>query len=87
VKTENEERSLASKLQGAVRKPELWHLAPNPLLLDAGRSKVDLKKILWELGFEAHGKGSAGDDENTLADIDELRLEKALANLKNKDRN
>ncbi len=70
------------KISGEDEAPEL-----RQLLLEAGRSEVDLKKILWELAFEAHGKGSAGDDENVLADIDELRLEKAIANLKDNDRN
>ncbi len=138
LKTEEEGKSLADKLRQAVRKPDMWRLAPNPLLLtvmamvhthkgrlpearallyeeiidfllwrweekkiasedrspelrrlllNAGRSEVDLKKILWELAFEVHAKGSAAEDENALADIDELRLEKALASLNNNDRN
>jgi len=121
---------LADKLRGAVRRPELWLLASNPLLLtvmslvhthkgrlpdarallyedtvdillwrweqvkagteqeaprlrqlllDAGRTDVDLKRVLWRLAFEAHRQGGFGDEG--LADIGELRLEKALARL------
>ena len=123
--------ALARQLRTAVRRPDLWRLAPNPLLLtvmalvhahkgqlpdarallyeetvdillwrweqikaageeglpplrqlllDAGRADVDLKKVLWELAFEAHIQTSA-DDGDALADIGELRLEKALASL------
>lgn len=50
------------------------------LLLDAGRTDVDLKRTLWRLAFEAHREGGAAEGE-TLADIGELRLEKALAEL------
>ena len=122
---------LAQRLQEAVHRPDLWRLAPNPLLLtvmalvhthkgrlpdarallyedtvdillwrweqikagaegdaprlrqlllDAGRTDVDLKRALWRLAFEAHQEGGAGDDE-ALADIGELRLQGALAGL------
>jgi formylglycine-generating enzyme required for sulfatase activity len=122
---------LARRLRDAVRRPDLWRLAPNPLLLtvmalvhthkgrlpdarallyedtvdillwrweqiktgvedeapplrrlllDAGRTDVDLKRTLWRLAFEAHQEGGAADEE-ALADISELRLEKALAAL------
>jgi predicted NACHT family NTPase len=128
VKTEEATR-LAGRLQEAVRRPDLWRMAPNPLLLtvmalvhthrgrlpdarallyedtvdillwrweqikaggdeaaprlrrlllDAGRTDVDLKRVLWELAFQAHGEAE-GDE--TLADIGELRLQKALAGL------
>jgi formylglycine-generating enzyme required for sulfatase activity len=128
VKTE-EATSLARRLREAVRRPDLWRLAPNPLLLtvmalvhthkgrlpdarallyedtvdillwrweqikaggdeaaprlrrlllDAGRTDVDLKRVLWELAFQAHGEAE-GDE--ALADIGELRLQKALAGL------
>jgi formylglycine-generating enzyme required for sulfatase activity len=50
------------------------------LLLDAGRTDVDLKRVLWGLAFEAHRERGAG-DKDTLADIGELRLQKALAGL------
>ena len=39
---------------------------------------MDLKRVLWRLAFEAHQGGGAGDHE-ALADIGELRLQKALA--------
>ena len=122
---------LARRLREAIRRPDLWRLAPNPLLLtvmalvhthkgrlpdarallyedtvdillwrweqfkvgereeaprlrrlllDAGRSDVDLKRVLWRLAFKAHREGGA-EDEEALADIGELRLEKALAGL------
>jgi formylglycine-generating enzyme required for sulfatase activity len=128
VKTE-EATSLAGRLQEAVRRPDLWRLAPNPLLLtvmalvhthkghlpdarallyedtvdillwrweeikaggdeavprlrrlllDAGRTDVDLKRVLWELAFESHQEAE-GDE--ALAGIGELRLQKALAGL------
>jgi predicted NACHT family NTPase len=137
VKTE-EATSLAGRLQEAVRRPDLWRLAPNPLLLtvmalvhthkghlpdarallyedtvdillwrweeikaggdeaaprlrrlllETGRTDVDLKRVLWELAFQAHGEAE-GDEavrlsahDEALADIGELRLQKALAGL------
>jgi formylglycine-generating enzyme required for sulfatase activity len=123
---------LVRRLREAVRRPDLWRLAPNPLLLtvmalvhthkgrlpearallyeetvdillwrweqikvsgeeemprlrqlllEAGRSDVDLKRVLWELAFQAHKEGGAADDEESLADIGELTLVKALAQL------
>ena len=56
------------------------------LLLEAGRSDVDLKRVLWRLAFEAHGSGSlslagSGAGGEGLADIGELTLQKALAGL------
>jgi formylglycine-generating enzyme required for sulfatase activity len=133
VKTEDA-TGLAKRLRDAVRRPDLWRLAPNPLLLtvmalvhthkgrlpdtrallyedtvdillwrweqikaggeeqaphlrqlllDAGRTDVDLKRTLWQLAFEAHGESGAGDggDAEALADISEFRLQKALAGL------
>jgi len=122
---------LADHLRRAVRRPDLWRLAPNPLLLtvmalvhthkgrlpdaramlyedtvdillwrweqikaqgagdvprlrplllDVGRTDVDLKRVLWRLAFEVHQEGGTGDGED-LADVGELRLEKALAQL------
>ncbi len=53
------------------------------LLLDAGRTDVDLKKVLWRLAFEAHA-GTDGDAES-LADISEWQLQKALAALHPED--
>ena len=51
------------------------------LLLAVGRTDVDLKRLLWRLAYEAHAAGDAGDGDDSLADIGELRLEKALAEL------
>lgn len=129
---------LTQQLQSAVRRPDLWRLAPNPLLLtvmalvhthkgrlpdaramlyeetidillwrweqvkaagdaetprlrqlllEANRTEVDLKRVLWQLAYEAHAQSSDGDDQDKLADINELKLEKALAALKGGDRN
>ena len=121
----------SSRLQEAVRRPDLWKLAPNPLLLtvmalvhthkgrlpdarallyeetvdillwrweqvkmagdkskprlqtlllEAGRADVDLKKVLWQLAYDAHGQTHQAEDE-TLADIKEWDLSKGLAGL------
>ena len=56
------------------------------LLLEAGRTDVDLKRVLWELAYESH-RGSKLNDNESLADIGELRLQKALASMKNGDLN
>jgi len=56
------------------------------LLLEAGRTDVDLKRILWELAYDSHA-GSEADDDEALADIGELRLQKALASLNKNDLN
>ena len=130
---------LAQQLQNAVRRSDLWRLAPNPLLLtvmalvhthkgrlpdarallyedtvdillwrweqvksgspqdtprlrqlllEANRTEVDLKRVLWQLAFEAHGQIEGEDrDRDRLADVGELRLRKALAALKDGDHN
>jgi formylglycine-generating enzyme required for sulfatase activity len=129
VMTTEEARGLAGQLRQAVRRPDLWRLAPNPLLLtvmalvhthkgrlpdarallyedtvdillwrweeikagsgttvphlrrlllEAGRTDVDLKRVLWELAFQAHRQAES---QEALADIGELRLQKALAEL------
>jgi formylglycine-generating enzyme required for sulfatase activity len=129
---------LARGLASAVRRPDLWRLAPNPLLLtvmalvhthkgslpearallyeetvdillwrweqikaggreeaprlrrlllEAGRTDVDLKRALWGLAYEAHAQVGSGEDSERLADIGELKLEKTLAALKGGDRN
>lgn len=131
VTRSDESDNLARQLKEAVRRPDLWRLASNPLLLtvmalvhthkgrlpdarallyedtvdillwrweqikagsddqaprlrqlllEAGRTDVDLKRVLWRLAFEAHGAGSARQGD-ALADIGELRLQKALAGL------
>ncbi|MCP4107302.1 MAG: SUMF1/EgtB/PvdO family nonheme iron enzyme [Desulfobacteraceae bacterium] len=130
IKTADEKNILARRLRDAVGRPDLWRLAPNPLLLtvmalvhthkgrlpdarallyeettdillwrwehvktvgekslprlqelllEAGRADVDLKKLLWGLAFEVHGKSEGKGGE--LADIKEWELEKALAAL------
>ncbi|MCP4104399.1 MAG: SUMF1/EgtB/PvdO family nonheme iron enzyme, partial [Desulfobacteraceae bacterium] len=130
IKSTDERDILARRLKGAVRRPDLWRLAPNPLLLtvmalvhthkgrlpdarallyeettdillwrweqvktvgekslprlqelllEAERADVDLKKLLWRLAFEVHGKSESKGGE--LADIKEWELEKALAAL------
>jgi len=122
---------LARRLREAVRRPDLWRLALNPLLLtvmalvhthkgrlpdarallyeetmdillwrweqlkaeaegegprlrglllEAERTDVDLKRVLWQVAFDVHRAGGAREGEG-LADIGELQLEKALAAL------
>lgn len=56
-------------------------------LLEAGRTDVDLKAILWQLAYEAHASVGGNDDGNKLADIPEHRIINALAALKCDDRN
>jgi hypothetical protein len=51
------------------------------LLLAAGRSETDLKKLLWRLAFEAHAQVEDEEDSERLADIGELQLTKSLAAL------
>jgi len=130
VKAEDAD-GLARRLREAVHRPDLWRLAPNPLLLtvmalvhthkgrlpdarallyeetmdillwrweqlkagaegegprlrqlllEAGRTDVDLKRVLWQVAFDVHRAGGAREGEG-LADIGELQLEKALAAL------
>ncbi len=50
------------------------------LLTQAGRAEIDLKRVLWSLAYASHGQGEGGD--GALADIPEVSLQKALANLK-----
>lgn len=56
-------------------------------LLEAGRTDVDLKAILWKLAYEAHVSVGGDDDSNKLADIPEHRIINALAALKCDDKN
>ncbi len=51
-------------------------------LLEANRTDVDLKRVLWELAFQAHEAARPGDNGDDLADIPEHRLLNALAALK-----
>src|SRR3990170_4377541 len=70
------------KLTGQEEAPRL-----RQLLLEAGRTDVDLKRALWELAFEAHGKTGGGQSSESLADIGQYQLQKALAGLKDGDHN
>src|SRR3990170_4056261 len=127
---------LTRRLKEAVRRPDLWRLAANPLLLtvmalvhthkgrlpearallyeetvdillwrweqlkltgqeeaprlrqlllEAGRTDVDLKRVLWELAYEAHSQTSEEQGSESLADIGQYQLQKALAGLKDGD--
>jgi formylglycine-generating enzyme required for sulfatase activity len=69
------------KLGGSEDTPRL-----RQYLLEAGRTDVDLKRVLWELAFHAHAASQAEDSEG-LADIPEHRILKALAALKSDDEN
>jgi hypothetical protein len=57
------------------------------LLLEAGHSDVDLKRVLWELSHEAHAQMDIVEDQEELADIGELGLQEAVAALKDGDSN
>ncbi len=57
------------------------------LLRQAERSEMDLKKVLWRLAYEAHAQGGATDKPEQLADIGELKLQKALSALNRSDLN
>lgn len=62
----------ASKGQDAARMRQL--------LLEADCSDTDLEQVIWELAYEAHAQTDLNnDDEETLAGISELGLQKALA--------
>lgn len=56
-------------------------------LLEAGRTDVDLKRILWQLAYEAHSASRPDDNGEALADIPEHRILKALAALKCDEKN
>ena len=51
-------------------------------LLEAGRTDVDLKRVLWEVAYNAHAASQPGEKGDALADIAEHRILKALAALK-----
>ena len=70
------------KAGGQEESPLLRHL-----LLKAGRNDVDLKKVLWQLAYKAHRRTRGEDDQEKLADIGELELEKSFAALKDDDYN
>ncbi|GAB4457716.1 MAG: hypothetical protein Kow0031_38460 [Anaerolineae bacterium] len=136
VRAEDAE-TLTGQLRQAVRRPDIWRLAPNPLLLtvialvqahkgrlpdarallyeetvdlllwrweqikvdrqretaplrqlllDADRTEMDLKKVLWQLAFNAHAEGATG-EEQRLAGIGQWTLQKELAKLNGNDLN
>ena len=125
--------AVSQRLQEAVRRPDLWRLASNPMLLtamalvhthkgrlpqarallyeetvdillwrweqfkneqiqdepqlrallvEAERTEVDLKRVLWRLAFEAHQTGGTSQEtDGAVADIGESQLTRALAEL------
>lgn len=133
-----EEAGLAQRLKTSVRRPDLWRLAPNPLLLtvmalvhthqgrlpdarallyentinlllwrweevkaggqkdapplrqlllDAGRTEMDLRRLLWQLAFAAHQQTPDEGGDEALADISETQLTRGLEGLKRGDWN
>ncbi len=55
-------------------------------LIEAGRTDVDLKRVIWELAFEAHSSVKGDEKNNALADIHEHRIIKVLSALKCDDK-
>lgn len=130
--------TLAGKFETALKRPDLWRLASNPLLLTvmalihthkgrlpdarallyedtidillwrweevkaggqsdaprlrqlllaAERTETDLKKLLWQLAYEAHAQIDGDAHQDALVGINELDLLKALAKLAGDDWN
>jgi formylglycine-generating enzyme required for sulfatase activity len=123
-------KSDAEQLREATRRPDLAHLAGNPLLLtvmaliqahrgrlpnaptqlyeeivdillwrweqrlgekesgaftllkEAGRSDIDLKRAVWQIAFDTHGRAGLRDD-GVLTEIDESALVRAFSQLHN----
>jgi formylglycine-generating enzyme required for sulfatase activity len=123
----------STELSQAVRRPDLWRLARNPLLLtvmalvhthksrlpearvvlyedvvdlllwrwDAVKSddksgegtlwrrllreaqlgEIDIKQVMWQLAYEAHGQGRLAEDREATADISQFDLLNALRDL------
>lgn len=65
------------KLGGEDNAPRL-----RQYLLEAGRTDVDLKRVLWELAYRAHAMSEPSNNNDNLADITEHHIIKALAKLK-----
>lgn len=61
----------ASKGQDAARLRQL--------LLEADCSDADLEQVIWKLAYEAHAQTNYEDDEEPLAGISEINLQKSLA--------
>jgi formylglycine-generating enzyme required for sulfatase activity len=70
------------KLGGQESAPRL-----RQYLMEAGRTDVDLKRVLWQLAYEAHDASQPDAKGEALADIAEHRILKALAALKCDDAN
>jgi formylglycine-generating enzyme required for sulfatase activity len=65
------------KLSGKEAAPRL-----RQYLLEAGRSEVDLKRVLWELAYHAHAATQSGEKDDALVYIAEHSILKSLAGLK-----
>jgi formylglycine-generating enzyme required for sulfatase activity len=65
------------KLGGSETAPRL-----RQYLIEAGRTDIDLKRVLWKLAYTAHSATKPDDDGEHSADIAEHDLETALAALK-----
>ena len=57
------------------------------LLLEAHYQDKDLEQVIWQLAYEAHKQTSADDENDPLAGISELKLQKVLAEKNNGDLN
>ena len=57
------------------------------LLLEAHYQDKDLEQVIWQLAYEAHEQTSADDENDSLAGISELKLQKVLAEKNNGDLN
>ncbi len=58
------------------------------LLQDAACSDADFKNVIWKLAYEAHAQADVNsEDEESLAGVSELSLQKALAGINKNDLN
>jgi len=57
------------------------------LLLEANYQDKDLEQVIWQLAYEAHEQTGAEDENDSLAGISELKLQKVLAEKNNGDLN
>ncbi|MBE7534560.1 MAG: SUMF1/EgtB/PvdO family nonheme iron enzyme [Anaerolineales bacterium] len=58
------------------------------LLQDAHCSDADFKNVIWKLAYEAHAQTDVNsEEEEALAGVSELSLQKALASINNNDLN
>jgi len=51
------------------------------LLREAGAREIDLKKVLWKLAFDVHGKEASKTDDEVAADISQSELIESLREL------